>query len=206
MGLRERKKRKTRERSSGGATMLFLPRGFEPVTVAEVAEAAGVSQKTVFNYFPRKEDLYLDRLPELTGLVIQAVRERPAGTPVLTAIRGMVLDLLAAGHPLSAYPGQGHPAFYRVVVDSPALQARAREFVQELEQLLVTLFAEAEGIGPDTLRARFAAAVTVAAYRTVYVRAAARVLAGADQVEVGLGLADEYARAFDAAERALDAF
>jgi AcrR family transcriptional regulator len=203
--LRERKKRQTRELISNIATALFLQRGFDAVTVAEVAEAAGVSQKTVFNYFPRKEDLYLDRLPELTGLVTQAVRGRSEGTPVLAAVRGVVLDLLASGHPLSAYPGQGHPAFYRVIVDSPALQARAREFVQELEELLVTLFAEAEGIGPDTLRARFAAAATVAAYRTVYVRTAARVLAGADLVEVGLSLADEYARAFDAAEHAISA-
>lgn len=62
LGLRERKKRLTRQRISGEATALFLERGFDEVAVAEVARAAGVSTMTVFNYFPRKEDLFLDRI------------------------------------------------------------------------------------------------------------------------------------------------
>lgn len=60
-GLRERKKWETRRRISDVATGLFFARGFDNVTIAEVAEAAGVSRMTVFNYFPRKEDLFLDR-------------------------------------------------------------------------------------------------------------------------------------------------
>ncbi|WP_255658720.1 TetR/AcrR family transcriptional regulator [Actinoplanes sp. L3-i22] len=200
MGLRERKKRQTRELISGIATMLFGQRGFDAVTVAEVAEAAGVSQKTVFNYFPRKEDLFLDRLPDLIDLVTRAVRGRPEGATVLAAVRGVVLDLLREGHPLSAYPEPTHVAFYRVVVGSPALQARAREFVQELEDLLTTMYAEAPAPGAS---AGFAAAVTVAAYRSVYFSTAARLLAGEHFMDVREGLAGEYTRAFDAAERAI---
>ncbi|WP_436536794.1 TetR/AcrR family transcriptional regulator [Actinoplanes sp. HUAS TT8] len=203
MGLRERKKRQTRELISGIATMLFLQRGFDPVTVAEVAAAAGVSPKTVFNYFPRKEDLFLDRFPELIDLVTHAVRGRREGTSVPAAVRGMVFSLLETGHPLSGYTEQSHAAFYRVVVDSPALQARVREFLQELEDLLAGLFAEAEGVPPDSPRARLAAAVTVAAYRSVYMTAASRLLSGADFLEVRDSLPDEYRSAFDAAERAI---
>ncbi|AEV85334.1 HTH-type transcriptional regulator tcmR [Actinoplanes sp. SE50] len=205
MGLRERKKRQTRELISGVATEMFVQRGFDLVTVAEVAAAAGVSEKTVFNYFPRKEDLFLDRLPELLALTTEAVRNRPEGTSVLAAFRGVVFDLLAAGHPLSAYPGRGHAGFYRVVVGSPALQARVREFQQELEDLLVELARESSGRGggEGELRLRLAAAVTVAAYRTVYFRAAARVLAGEDPVAVGETLFAEYAETFAAAEKAL---
>ncbi len=60
-GLRERKKRQTRQHISDVATGLFLERGFDAVTIAEVAEAADVSVNTVYNYFPAKEDLFLDR-------------------------------------------------------------------------------------------------------------------------------------------------
>jgi AcrR family transcriptional regulator len=203
LGLRERKKRQTRELISGVATMLFLRRGFDPVTVAEVAAAAGVSEKTVFNYFPRKEDLFLDRFPELIDLVTAAVRQRPAGTGVPAAVRDMILSLFEAGHPLSGYTEQSHVGFYRVVVGSPALQARVREFLQELEDLLATLFAEAEGIARDSPRARFAAAVTVAAYRSVFLTAAARLLSGADFLEVRESLPAAYTTTFDAVERML---
>ncbi|MFD0582588.1 helix-turn-helix domain-containing protein [Dactylosporangium darangshiense] len=73
-GLRERKKRETRRLISDVATMLFVERGFDAVTVAEIAARAGVAPKTVFNYFPRKEDLFLDRLEELSAMVTAAVR------------------------------------------------------------------------------------------------------------------------------------
>lgn len=66
--LRERKKRETRQRISDEATMLFVARGFDEVTVAEIAKAAHVSAMTVFNHFPRKEDLFLDRIPEAVEL------------------------------------------------------------------------------------------------------------------------------------------
>src|SRR6476659_3998217 len=94
-GLRERKKRQTRQLISDVATMLFVERGFDAVTVTEIAARAGVSPKTVFNYFARKEDLFLDRLEELSALVTAAVRDAPADTGPLAALRALVLDLLA---------------------------------------------------------------------------------------------------------------
>src|SRR5436853_609935 len=74
-GLRERKKRKTRESIANAAARLFTERGFEVVTVAEVARAAEVSEQTVFNYFPTKEDLVFDRDAEVEESLVRLVCE-----------------------------------------------------------------------------------------------------------------------------------
>lgn len=80
-GLRERKKRQTRQYISDVATGLFLERGFEAVTVAEVADAANVSVNTVYNYFPAKEDLFLDRSKGVIDRLSRWVRGRRDGSP-----------------------------------------------------------------------------------------------------------------------------
>lgn len=79
-GLRERKKRQTRQDISDTATGLFLERGFDAVTIAEIAEAADVSVNTVYNYFPAKEDLFLDRSVAVTGKLSRFVRGRDKGS------------------------------------------------------------------------------------------------------------------------------
>ena len=84
-GLRERKKAETRRRIADVATALFVQHGFDAVTVADVAEAADVSKMTVFNYFPRKEDLLLDRHLERLDAVRRAIAERPSGTAPVEA-------------------------------------------------------------------------------------------------------------------------
>ena len=78
-GLRERKKRQTRQHISDIATGLFLERGFVTVTIAEVAEAADVSVNTVYNYFPAKEDLFFDRSEGIVDRLSRCVRGRGAG-------------------------------------------------------------------------------------------------------------------------------
>jgi AcrR family transcriptional regulator len=89
-GLRESNKARTRLAISDVATRLFVERGFEHVTVAEVAEAARVSVKTVFNYFSSKEELYFDRADDVLDALVQAVRERPQGTTKLEALRAVL--------------------------------------------------------------------------------------------------------------------
>jgi AcrR family transcriptional regulator len=176
-GLRERKKIETRQRISDVATAMFTMRGFDNVTVAEIAEAANVSKMTVFNYFPRKEDLFFDRGPEAVDLVTRAIRERAEGETPVAALRRLLLDLLEHRHPLAAV-GEGFATFWQVVVDSPALQARAREAADEAEELIGALLAEADGRDPDEPANRLAAALIVAACRTVYLTAVRRQLAG----------------------------
>ncbi|MFI1502238.1 TetR/AcrR family transcriptional regulator [Streptomyces platensis] len=205
--LRERKKLRTRQRISGEATLLFIRRGFDNVTVAEVARAAEVSTMTVFNYFPRKEDLFLDRIPEARELIVRAVRERGTEGSPLAALRRLVLALLAERHPLAGV-GEGFEHFWRTVLDSPALRARGREAVEEMEGALAGLLAEASG--GDAERpghdARLGAALTVAAIRVAYVDAAVRQLGGDPVDEVAVEQAEVLRRTFDALERALPGF
>src|SRR6266536_6662243 len=91
VGLRERKKQQTRELIAQTARRLFAERGFERVTVAEVARAADVSEQTVFNHFPTKEDLVYWRLGSFEEEMLATIRERPAGEPVLAAFRRFLL-------------------------------------------------------------------------------------------------------------------
>src|SRR5436190_12115078 len=87
MGLRETKKLQTRQEIASKAMGLFATRGFDDVTVSEVAEAAGVSEKTVFNYFPTKEDLFFDEVPVRRAAFAAAVREREPGQSMFAALR-----------------------------------------------------------------------------------------------------------------------
>ncbi|WP_416975589.1 TetR/AcrR family transcriptional regulator [Streptomyces sp. 4F14] len=201
LSLRERKKRATRQRISDVATGLFVARGFDEVTVAEVARAADVSAMTVFNYFPRKEDLFLDRIPEAVETFTAAVRDRAPDTTPLAALRDLALTLLENHHPLSAVDDD-FPPFWQVVADSPALRARAREGIEEVESALATALAET---APDYPDSHFAAALTVAAYRTVCVASMRRLMAGDPASAVTDDHRARLHRAFTALEAALEA-
>src|SRR3954451_10785801 len=99
-GLRERKKRQTREAIAAAAMELFQARGFEDVTVAEVAQAANVSEKTVFNHFPAKEDLVFFRADDRLVQRADAIRNRPPGVPVsriFAADTMAFLEMIEAG-------------------------------------------------------------------------------------------------------------
>ncbi|MFF9677322.1 TetR/AcrR family transcriptional regulator [Streptomyces eurythermus] len=196
LSLRERKKRETRQRISDIATDLIGKRGFDAVTVAEIARAAGVSPMTVFNYFPRKEDLFLDRIPEAADLFASAIRDRAPGEPPLAALRRLALRLLEERHPLGGV-GDTFADFWRTVAASSALRARAREGVEEIEAALAAAFGEAGVADPE-----LSAALTMAAYRTVFVASVRRLLAGDPVAEVARDHRHRLETAFDALERA----
>lgn len=184
-GRRERKKAELRTRISDVATALFLERGFDAVSVSEIAEAADVARPTVFAHFARKEDLLFDRYPEAEALVVAAVTDRPAGTSAVAALSELMVRLADEGHPLSTI--RGHFAtFWRLVESSRALQSRARELLDHLEQAIAAAM-EDTGV-PD---ARLTAALAVAAYRTVHLESVRRILAGDDEAAV---VADHRAR------------
>src|SRR4051794_25928840 len=92
VGLRATKKARTREAISDAATELFMQRGFEAVTVAEIAEVADVSVKTVFNYFATKEDLYFDRADELIDNLVRAITEREPGRSIAASLRALLAE------------------------------------------------------------------------------------------------------------------
>src|SRR3954464_13976957 len=89
-GLRERKKQRTRQLIGDTARRLFSERGFERVTVSEIAREAEVAPATVFNYFPTKEDLFYSRLEAFEEELLTAIRERPPGQGVLGAFAGFL--------------------------------------------------------------------------------------------------------------------
>src|SRR5215472_7050937 len=93
MGLRERKKLRTRESIRDTAVRLFLARGFDRVTIAEVAREADVSEATVFNHFPTKEDLVYGQMEAFEQELLEAVRDRPPGQSALAAYAGFVLAI-----------------------------------------------------------------------------------------------------------------
>ncbi|WP_432876065.1 TetR/AcrR family transcriptional regulator [Kribbella sp. CA-245084] len=173
-GRRERKKAELRTRISEVATTLFLERGFDAVSVSEVAEAADVARPTVFAHFARKEDLLFDRYPEAEALVVAAVNDRPAGTSAVQALSDLLVALADEGNPLSTIRGTFR-RFWEVVAESRALQNRARELLQEIEQAIAGAMAHT-GV-PDP---QLTAALTVAAYRVVHLESVRRIFAGDD--------------------------
>src|SRR5687767_3469717 len=93
-GLRARKKRAARDAIAAAARRLFAERGFDAVTVAEVAAAADVSEKTVFNHFPTKEDLAFAGREEGLLRLVADIAERPPGTPVLDVFRALTTTVI----------------------------------------------------------------------------------------------------------------
>jgi AcrR family transcriptional regulator len=146
-GLRERKKRQTRELIAETARRLFAERGFDAVTVAQIARAADVSEGTVFNYFPTKEDLFYGDMEAFETELVDAVRRRRAGESVLSAFRRFVLE--RSGRLAAEEVAEVIAAAARVIGASPALQAREREVVAAATDALAALLAEETGAGDD---------------------------------------------------------
>ncbi|MFJ2606186.1 TetR/AcrR family transcriptional regulator [Streptomyces sp. NPDC087425] len=147
-GLRERKKRETRQRISDIATGLFLERGFMEVTVAEVAQVADVSVNTVYNYFPAKEDLFLDRSAVLVDRLSRWVRARDAGE---SAARAVLRELRAEVEAVSPWLGlaEGYDRFLHVVQEAPPLRARLWSLEEEACAHLEATLREEVGAAAD---------------------------------------------------------
>jgi AcrR family transcriptional regulator len=142
-GLRERKKLETRRAIAEAARRLFVQRGFEAVKVAEIAEEANVSEKTVFNYFPTKEDLFYSGLEAFEENLLSAIRQRAPGESVLDAFARFVLQprgLLAAPADDDAAT-QRLVAITRVITESPALLAREQQIFAGYTASLADLIA-----------------------------------------------------------------
>ena len=174
-GLRERKKAKTRLAISDVATKMFIARGFDHVTVMEVAAAADVSVATIFNYFETKEELFFDR----EGAVIEAgrrvIRERKAGETITSVLHREILTAIDAGLPPLMTHG---PGFLRTIEGSSALRARMRLGFEKTEAALAeTIAEETEAVAGDPTP-QIAAAMLVSIQRTLLDSAFAAVLRG----------------------------
>src|ERR1700712_533865 len=164
----------TRARILEVSTRLFQERGYDTVTVAAVAREAGVSSVTVFNHFPRKEDLFLDRADDAVELLRSAVRDPGQEPDVLASLRTATLRMVDERHLLSGLNDRSIP-FFRTVAASPALVARAREIASDLQETLTHELERGPGFeGDGTLLAAF----FIAGYGAVLVETARRRTAG----------------------------
>ncbi len=143
MGRRERKKARTRQAIADAALQLFLERGFDEVTVKDVAEAADVSMSGLFKHFPTKESLVFDQEDDVRAGIVSAVQDRPEGAPVLQVLRDWLLRYTCqkADDPRAA-------AFVDLIAGAPALSDHARRMWLRYEQELAEAIHQAEPDGP----------------------------------------------------------
>jgi AcrR family transcriptional regulator len=215
-GLRERKKQRTRLAIAEAALRLFIERGFEQVTVAEVAEAAEVSEKTVFNYFPTKEDLFFAEAGAMDGsAIVAAIRDRAPGESPLDAFRRLLTSATAPGPEASQPDGltpaaaELHQRAMWVLQRSPALRAHLLELFARVEASLAELLAEELGARPASIEPKVAAAALIGVLRAVSDRFLAEATADQDDRErqaLVASLADDTERALDLLERGLGGY
>ena len=175
MGLRELKKEQTRQLIAGTAWRLFADRGFDKVTVAEIAREAQVAEATVFNYFPSKEDLFYSRFEAFSARLADAVRDREPGEPALAAFRRALLEeggLLAQAEAGDQEALARLRTVNRVIAESPALLAREQQAFARSAADLGTLLAAEAGAPRDDLRPQVVANALLGLQRAVvdYVR------------------------------------
>ena len=188
-GLRERHRRRTAADLEEAALALFIEKGFDAVTIDDIAAAADVSRRTFFRYFASKEDVILSDHPRRLGELKEALDQRPTDEPVLTALRHAILSLAGTleeqrDHMLSRF---------QLLTTTPALEARSLCLQRNWETAVTAMLAERMKVEPaEDLRPGVVAATTMAAMRI----ATANWLAGGGQedltaiVEASLDLLD----------------
>jgi AcrR family transcriptional regulator len=206
LGLRERKKEQTRQHIAETARRLFGERGFERVTVAEIARAAEVSEQTVFNYFPTKEDLVYWRLGSFEEELLATIRDRSPGEPALVAFRRFVLTqrgLLAARDPDARRQLE---AVTRMITESPALLAREQQIFARYTASLAALLAEETGAAPDDISPRVAADAMMGTHRALVDYARRRVVEGVPPARLAREVAAQGERALALLEEGLGGY
>ncbi len=201
-GLRERKKQATRRHIAEVAKRLFTARGFDDVTVAEVAQAADVSKMTVFNYFPRKEDLFLDQHAYQLRDIEQVLAARGPGESVATALRRYQHHLLETHHDLSG-TSEGIAGCWKVISGSAALLSRLHEQALELQAAMAEILTTDTG---DPVASRLVAGQLAAAMAAIFETALRRMVDGEDVERVRRDQAALIDDAFDLVERGIGDF
>jgi AcrR family transcriptional regulator len=173
---RELRRQETRARIVDAAAELFAERGFDSVSVMEIARRAGVVEKTVFNHFPVKEGLVFDADPPMRAALLETVRRRPAGESVSAAAGTFVVSAVSLlGSPEAA---DGVARMARIVRGSRTLQTREREILVELTDALAGLIAEETDAQSGQLEPWLTAHAVLGLYAGLLELARDRVLAG----------------------------
>ena len=157
--LRERKKQRTRDRIVDEALRLFAERGFDGTTITEIAEAADISPRTFFGYFPAKEDVVFHDSAATLETFAARMRGRAADEDPFDALRGWVREYDAHAN----FDEPQERTRRALIRDTPALAARERTVITQFEQILAEAVAEDLGVEQRSLRARLVGAAAIAA-------------------------------------------
>lgn len=167
---RSRKRLATRQAISTAATRLFLARGFDHVTVDEIADAVDVGRMTVFNHFPRKEDMLFDRDEEGREMLRDALRQRDPGVALIETLRLLSHRLVAQQSPLVEFSPRSE-RFIETVEGSETLKARVRAIRDELAEVVAVTLAECVGRDPADPDAHLAAGLLLATWSVAFIQA-----------------------------------
>jgi AcrR family transcriptional regulator len=193
VSLRERKKEKTRDAISTTALTLFLTHGYDQVSISQIAETAEVSRRTLFTYFPTKEDLVAHHFADHETESARVVRQRPTDQPPLDALREHYLDGLRHRDPVTGLCDAPEViALFRLLLDTPALTARVTRLVGAGQHALADALWDTAGVPP--LIATLAAAQISGVQWTLATANQTRMAAGASADDVfpeALALAEE---------------
>jgi AcrR family transcriptional regulator len=193
-GLRERKKRAARQAIATAARRLFAERGFDAVTVAEVAVAADVSEKTVFNHFPKKEDLAFAGREEGIAMLVAAITERTPGTSVLDVFRALTTavmdDFVAPGD-------EDLLTVARIIRNSRTLQERLTVGWESGAAAVTAAIAETSGAADDDLVPAIVARTLWWTHRSIFLMALHGLLAEEDREQLVVRLRAAADRAYD---------
>jgi AcrR family transcriptional regulator len=161
LGRRERKKQQTRETIARVALDLFAERGYHGTTLAEIAEAADVSTRTIFSYYPSKEDILFAEFAEIEAALAKTLAERPAGTDALQTVRDFIVS---TDH---GETNERHRKWERVIGSDETLRSHKRARLAEIEKLVTAAIAEDLGAGEDDLRPQLVSAALIAAFEVL---------------------------------------
>jgi AcrR family transcriptional regulator len=162
LGLRERKKAKTRATIQKHALRLFREQGYEATTVSQIAEAAEVSESTLFRYFPTKEDIV--RWDEFDPLIVEAFKAQPAGVSPIAALRGAFRDVLGQ---LPAAERAELRERIALALSIPPLRTMGDDPFSGPMRLLAEAIAERAGRRPDDLAVRTLVGAAMGAFLAV---------------------------------------
>ena len=201
MGLRERKKQQTALRIYRAAIALFDEKGFENVSVQEIADAAEISKMTVFNYFGTKEELVFKPMQDHFSDAARAVRERAPGESAVEAVRRQLLDMIEARDPSVGLHSELFGRRIRaVIMGTPVLRERAYVLSEKGALELAALLTEETG---DATQALIVAATLTAARQALVEEHHLRIDAGETVDEVAADAALRAERAFALVEGGL---